>query len=119
MIQRLTGLTLIETILIMTIMAVVGVMTIPQIVVAAEEAEAQAKWEISVTAKDSRIALTEQTGTQPTIIALAEHAGGKAVAGGIQVNVDGDTFTVPTYTNSLCNEPTRSINDKVGCVGSI
>ena len=119
MIQKLAGLTLIEVVLIMTILAVVGVMTIPQYVAAAEEAEAQARWDISVAAKDSRITLTEQTGSQPTVIALAEQTGGKAIAGGIQVTVDGNSHTIPTYTNSLCNEPTQNVNDRVGCVGAI
>ena len=79
MIQKLAGLTLIETVLIMTILAVIGVMTVPKYVA----------------------------------------AGGKAVAGGIQVSVDGSSFTIPTYTNSLCNEPTHNVNDQVGCVGAI
>ena len=120
MIQKLAGLTLIETVLIMTILAVIGVMTVPKYVAAAEEAEAQAKWDISVAAKDSRIALTEQTGNQPTVITLAgQVTGGMAVAGGIQVSVDGSSFTITTYTNSLCNEPTHNVNDQVGCVGAI
>ena len=122
MIEKLEGLTLIEVVLIMTIMAVVGAMTVPQYVAAADEASADAKWKVSVAAKNNQSALTEQTGSAPTIIALAEQmsdAGGIAVAAGIQVEVDGKTHTIPTYTNSLCNKPTRNINDHVGCVGAI
>jgi len=122
MIEKLTGLTLIEMVLIMTIMAVVGVMTVPQYVAAADESSANAKWDISVAAKNSQSALTEQTGNAPTVIALAEQlsgAAGMAVTGGIQVEVGGDTHTIPTYVNSLCNEPTRSVTDHVGCVGAI
>lgn len=122
MIEKLTGLTLIEVVLIMTIMAVFGLMTVPQYVAAADEASADAKWEISVAAKNSQSALTEQTGNTPTVIALAEQlsgAGGMAVANGIQVKVDGDVHTIPTYTNSLCNKPTQTVNDQVGCVGAI
>ncbi|WP_455199156.1 type II secretion system protein [Kaarinaea lacus] len=114
------GLTLIELILIMTMLAIVGVMTIPQMVVAADEAKDQARWDVSVAAKNSHMALIEQAGDQPTVIAIAEQVtAGHAVPGGIQVEVDGSSYTIPTYTNSLCNEPTRTINDKVGCVGAI
>jgi len=122
MIEKLTGLTLIEAVLVMTIMAVVGVMTVPQYVAAADEASANAKWELSVAAKNSQGVLTEQTGSTPTVIALAEQlsgSGGIAVAGGIQVEVDGGMHTIPTYVNSLCNEPTRSVTDHVSCVGAI
>ena len=122
MTEKLTGLTLIEVVLIMTIMAVVGLMTVPQYVAAADEASADAKWEVSVVAKNSQSALTEQTGSTPTVIALAEQlsgASGMAIAGGIQVKVDGNVHIIPTYANSLCNEPTQNINDHVGCVGAI
>jgi type II secretory pathway pseudopilin PulG len=122
MIEKLTGLTLIEVVLIMTVMAVFGVMTVPQYVAAADEASADAKWEVSVAAKNSQSALTEQTGSTPTVIALAEQlsvTGGMAVANGIQVKVDGGVHTIPTYTNSLCNKPTQNVNDQVGCVGAI
>lgn len=120
--KKSAGFTLIELILGMTILAVIGLMTIPDYVIAADEAKANAKWDISVSAKNSRSALTEQSGSTPTVIALAENlsvSGAEPVAGGIRVRVDGDSYTIPTYTNALCNEPTRKINDQVGCVGSI
>ncbi len=114
------GLTLIELILIMTMLAMVGVMTIPDMVVAADVAKDQAKWKVSVAAKNSHMALIEQTGGEPTVIAIAEQvATGQAVPGGIEVEVDGNSYTIPTYTNSMCNQPTRNISDKVRCVGSI
>lgn len=117
-----SGFTLIEAVLSMAMLAVVGMMTVPQFVAAAEEASAQAKWDISVTAKNSRSAINTQTGKTPTVIALAEAlpgASGKAVPGGILVQVDGEDYTIPTYTNSLCNEPTQNVNEEVRCVGSI
>ena len=114
--------TLIETVLGLSMLAVVGVMTVPDFVVAAEEASSQAKWDISVTAKDSRVSIAAQTGSTPTVNALAKtlsSANGKAVSGGIRVQVDGGNYTIPTYSNALCNELTKDINEKVRCVGSI
>jgi len=122
MFQKLAELTLIEVIIMMAIVATVGAMTVPKFVVAAEESNAQMKWEVSVTAKNSRSNMADRTGKLPTVVALAEQlttTGGKAIPGGIQVQVDGDSYTIPTYKNALCNEPTRSADDQVGCVGNI
>jgi len=120
--NKSAGFTLIEVVLGMAMVAVIGMMTVPDFVVAAEQASAQAKWDVSVTAKNSRIAIATQTGNMPTVSTLAEKladASGKAVSGGILVQVDGKDYTIPTYANSLCNEPTQDINEKVRCVGSI
>jgi hypothetical protein len=57
----------------------------------------------------------------PTVSRLAAEVVGDvmAVAGGVQVRVSGETYVVPTYSNPLCTEPTKTVNDTVGCVGSI
>ena len=117
--NKSSGFTLIEAVLGMAMLAVIGVMTVPDFVVAAEAANAQAKWDISVTAKNSHNDIATQTGSTPTVIALAEGVGGKAVSGGVQVQVDGEDYTIPTYANLLCNEPTLHLNEEVRCVGSI
>jgi type II secretory pathway pseudopilin PulG len=114
-----SGFTLIETLLGMSMLAVVGMMTVPDFVVAADAASAQARWDMSVTAKNSHNDIATQTGSTPTVDALANGISGKAVSGGILVQVDGEDYTIPTYANSLCNEPTKNINEKVRCVGSI
>ena len=103
----------------MAMLAVIGMMTVPDFVVAAEAANAQAKWDISVIAKNSHNEIATQTGSKPTVDVLAEGISGKVVSGGILVKVDGEDHTIPTYANSLCNEPTKNINEKVRCVGSI
>jgi type II secretory pathway pseudopilin PulG len=116
------GITLIETVLGMAMLTVIGMMAVPQFVVAADEASAQARWDISVMAKNSSDTITTQTGEIPTVMALAESlpaVNGKAVAGGILVRVDGGNHIIPTYANALCNEPTSKVDDKVRCVGSI
>lgn len=122
MFKKIAELSLIELVLIMAVFASIGAMTVPQFVVAAEEAGAQARWDISLSAKNIRSTMTEQTGELPTVVALADQlttASGKATPGGIQVQVDGDSYTIPTYTNALCNKLTQSADDQVGCVGNI
>ena len=113
------GITLIETVLGMAMLAVIGLMTVPDFVVAAEAANAQAKWDVSVVAKNSHNTIASQTGSRPTVTALANGISGKAVSGGILVKVDGEDHTIPTYANLLCNEPTQDVTEKVRCVGSI
>ncbi len=117
--NKSSGFTLIEAVLGMAMLAAIGMMTVPDFVVAAEAASAQAKWDMSVTAKNSHDNIATQTGSTPTVIALAEGVSGKAVSGGVLVQVDGDNYTIPTYANLLCNEPTQNVNEKVRCVGSI
>ena len=117
--NKSAGFTLIEVLLGMAMVAVIGMMTVPDFVVAAEEASAQAKWDISVTTKNAHDNIATQTGSRPTVVALADGVKGKAVSGGILVQVDGEEHTIPTYANLLCNEPTKDINEKVRCVGSI
>ena len=117
--HKSSGFTLIEAVLGMSMLAVIGMMTVPDFVVAADAASAQARWDMSVTAKNSHNDIATQTGSTPTVVALANGISGKAVSGGILVQVEGDDYTIPTYTNLLCNEPTKNINEKVRCVGSI
>ena len=120
--KKMHGFTFVELVLGMAIVGFIGVLTVPRFVAAAEASQAQARWDITVSAKNARSHIVDQTGDKPTVIALADHMSatcGKAIAGGIQVSVDGEDVTIPTYTNSLCNVPTRSVNDQVACVGSI
>ncbi len=117
--NKSSGFTLIESVLGMAMLAAIGIMTVPDFVVAAEAASAQAKWDISVATKNSHNDIATQTGSIPTVIALAEGVSGKAVSGGVLVQVDGEDYTIPTYANLLCNEPTQNVNEKVRCVGSI
>ncbi|MEE8379887.1 MAG: hypothetical protein V3R49_05890, partial [Gammaproteobacteria bacterium] len=87
--NKLSGFTLIEAVLGMAMLAAIGIMTVPDFVVAAEGANAQAKWDISVAAKDSHNNISAQTGNIPTVNALAADISGKAVSGGVLVQVDG------------------------------
>ena len=117
-----SGFTLVELVLVMAMLAVVGMMTIPQYVDASQQAQDQVKWEVAVALKNSHTRITDATNSVPTVKVLAESlndTNAQAVSGGVLVQVDGESYTIPTYTNTLCNEPTRNSEDKVGCVGSI
>lgn len=121
------GFTFVELMLGLTILAVVGVTALPRYMDAAQQAHDDALWEQSVAVKnahDSAVnTVARQQGGMPSVATLVSvmpaGASAMAVASGVQVQVSGVSYVVPTYSNSLCTKPTKSVNDAVGCVGSI
>jgi prepilin-type N-terminal cleavage/methylation domain-containing protein len=114
------GFTFIELLIGMVLIGVVAAMAVPRYVDAAQQAKDDSLWSQSVAVKDAHDAAMHQSG-QPSVSSLASGVPGdaRAVAGGVQVQVSGVSYVVPTYSNGLCTEPTKSVSDKVGCVGSI
>ena len=53
-----------------------------------------------------------------TVNAL-EAGSGTAVATGVQVDINGTNYVVPTYTDATCATATAALGDTVLCVGSI
>jgi len=116
------GFTFIELVLSITILGVVGVMTIPQYVDAAQQALDDAKWEQSVVVKDKFVEVAATRGESPTVAVLAASLPGEVVSAlpqGIHLMVSGEAYTIPTYSNSICTTLTNSVEEKVLCVGSI
>ena len=116
------GFTFIELLLSLAVLGVVGVMTIPQYVDAAQHALDDAKWEKSVAVKNkfTEVALTRNK--VPTVTVLAAYLPGetvKALPEGIRLMVDGEAYTIPTYSNSTCTILTKNVEEKILCVGSI
>jgi prepilin-type N-terminal cleavage/methylation domain-containing protein len=114
------GFTFIELLIGMVLIGVVAAMAVPRYVDAAQQAQDDSLWSQSVAVKDAHDAAMNQSG-QPSVSSLTSGVPGdaSAIAGGVQVQVSGVTYVVPTYSNGLCTEPTKSVSDKVGCVGSI
>ena len=118
--KRSRGFTFIELMLGLVILGVVGVMAVPRYVDAAQQARDDSLWAQSVAVKDAHDAVINQHAV-PSVSSLAAQVSGgaSAVAGGVQVEVSGSRYVVPTYSNALCTEPTKSVHDTVSCVGSI
>jgi prepilin-type N-terminal cleavage/methylation domain-containing protein len=112
------GFTFIELLIGMVLIGVVAAMAVPRYVDAAQQAQDDALWAQSVAVKDAHDAAVNQGGF-PSVSRLASGVSAHAVAGGVQVRVSGTTYVVPTYSNSMCTEPTKSVDDAVGCVGAI
>lgn len=114
------GFTFIELLIGMVLIGVVAAMAVPRYVDAAQQAKDDSLWAQSVAVKNAHDAVINKGGT-PSVSGLVAElpSGAIAVDGGVQVQVSGVDYVVPTYANALCTEPTKSVNDTVGCVGSI
>jgi hypothetical protein len=58
----------------------------------------------------------------PNVTELATYVNGEgilAVGTGIQVDIDGTNYVVPTYTASNCTGATTLVANEVQCVGTI
>jgi prepilin-type N-terminal cleavage/methylation domain-containing protein len=116
------GFTLIELILTLTIFGVIGVMAIPHYLDASAQALIQAKWDKSGEVKAIHGTVTAVQQAYPSVQELAAQLpgeGAKARANGITLQIDGEAYTIPTYSNALCTRLTQSAEDAVGCVGTI
>ena len=114
------GFTMIEMVLVLVTLGVVGMMAIPEYVDASQQALHQSKWQMSVSVKQAHEAMQSQQGALPSVESLAARLpAAQPVAGGVVVQMDEESYTVPTYANSLCTVLTTSVNDQVGCVGDI
>lgn len=115
-------ITLVEMTLVFSIVGSLGALTLPDYVVAAQQAEMKAKASLSATAKETYDKIMAQEMGQPSVSVLAAYLPADYVrphAGGIQLTLDGETVNLPTYANSECTQLTQSTDDKVACVGSI
>jgi len=117
------GFTLIELILVLSIVGVVGIMTIPDYLDQAEQELIRAKWDKSGEVKHLYRSITIQNQQNfPTVTDLAARLPGNGnipQANGIQLQMDGEAYVIPTYRNSRCTELTQRVDDVVGCVGTI
>jgi len=118
--QLLKDFTFLELILGVALLGGIAASVVPDQVAAADESRELALWRSSGVVKDAHSALISATHHLPSVAGLAAQMHGvQAQPGGVLVTVNGDRYTVPTYRNGLCTEPTRSVDDSVGCVGAI
>lgn len=114
------GFTFIELLIGMVLIGTIAAMAVPRYVDAAQQEKDDSLWAQSVAVKNAHDAVLNKNTTATVTSLVAELSGStSAIASGVQVQVSGATYVVPTYSNALCTEPTKSVNDKVGCVGVI
>ncbi len=116
------GFTLIELVMVIVILGILAAIVTPKFVDLQTDALTAAKKGMSGAVKSAHAIAIADLKTFPTVTQLATYVQGEgvtAVAGGIQVTIDANNYTVPTYTDTGCSSATTAVSDTVKCVGSI
>jgi prepilin-type N-terminal cleavage/methylation domain-containing protein len=114
------GFTLVEVIIILFIIAILASIVVPKFFSLRSDALSASKAANSSAAKSAYAIYIAENEVAPTVAELAtDVAGATAVAAGIQVEIDGANYTVPTYTNTNCSIATSATTQTVLCIGQI
>jgi type II secretory pathway pseudopilin PulG len=120
--KTIEKITLVELTLVFSIVGSLGAVTVPDYVVAAQDAEMQAKATVTAVAKQTHAKILAQDMGMPSVATLAAYLPADYVrphAGGITLTIEGEAVDLPTYANSECTQLTQRTDDKVACVGTI
>jgi len=121
--NKQAGFTLIELVAVLVILALLGAMAVPRFSNMQDDALTAAKQGSSMAVKSAHSIAIAKLKDLPDVDQLVTYVGGEstltAVATGVQVNINGTDYIVPTYTDSTCSSATGNTTDQVGCVGSI
>jgi MSHA pilin protein MshA len=123
--KKQAGFTLIELVAVLVILALLGAMAVPRFVDMQTQAMTAAKNGTENAVKSAHSLYIAENRALPTVTQLASYvtADGAVTAAntGVQVIIDSQTFTVQTYTDTVCSAPniTAAPGNTVRCVGNI
>jgi len=125
--KQQAGFTLIELVMVIVILGILAATAIPKFYDLSSQALTASKAGMSGAVKSAHAifyANAAATGAAikfPTVTQLATeiNPAGTAAVDGVQVKIDGNDHTVPTYTDSDCTTATTAVGDLVQCVGDI
>jgi len=122
--NKQAGFTLIELVAVLVILALLGAMAVPRFASVQNSALLAALDGSSNAVKSAHSIAIARYKRLPTVTELLGEVGGEttvAVAGtndGLSVDINGDNYLVPTFTDSTCTAATTNATDSVACVGT-
>lgn len=122
--KRQSGFTLIELVMVIVILGILGAIATPIFVDLESDALTAAKKGMSGAVKAAHAVAIADMKSFPEVGELATYVQGENVAAvgtGIQVDINGTNYVVPTYTDQNCTagNETGNTTDVVNCVGNI
>lgn len=121
--KKATGFTLIEVVIAIAILGVLAAFAVPRFINLHDDALTASKKGISGAVKSAHAIAIADLKDFPDVTALAGYVQSKdvtPVSTGIQVEIDGVSYIVPTYADAGCSTATGAVSGvKVQCVGNI
>jgi MSHA pilin protein MshA len=120
--SRTKGPTLSEPVIVVAILGVLAAIAVPKFVDLSGDVLTTSKKGMSGAVKSAHAIAIADLKRFPTVTELATYINGEGIAAagtGIQVDIDGNNFTVLTYSDANCSTATAAVGDTVQCVGSI
>jgi MSHA pilin protein MshA len=120
--NKQTGFTLIELVIVISILGILAAIAVPKFVDLQDDALQASKKGMSGAVKGAHAISIAEFKRFPTVTEVAGNVNGEnvtAVATGVQVDIDGSNYIVPTFTASNCTGATTAVGDTVQCVGTI